>query len=118
MSSNIEIQKICTYCHKEYIAKTLVTKYCSHRCNQRHYKEVKRQEGLHAHKVIVPIKVPQSRNEDFLSITKSAALIGISDRTIFRLIARGIITPIKKGRNVLIPKNELLKITVYDNIDS
>src|SRR5690606_7743591 len=38
MSSNIEIIRICEYCHKEFVAKTTVTKYCSHKCNSRAYK--------------------------------------------------------------------------------
>ena len=38
MSSNIEIQRICEYCNKEFTARTTSTKYCSHKCNQRHYK--------------------------------------------------------------------------------
>jgi len=118
MSSNIEIQKKCVYCKEEFVAKTVVTKYCSHRCNQKHYKEVKRQEKLQQLKVVVPITAGLRNHEDFLTITKSASLLGVSDRTIFRLISRGIIKPIKKGRRVRIPKHELFKITVYDHLDS
>src|SRR5690606_40130255 len=118
MSSKIEILKKCIYCQQEYIAKTLVTKYCSHRCNQRHYKEVKRQEKMQQYKIVVPIKEERNCSEDFLTITKSAAFLGVSDRTIFRLIARGIIKAVRKGKKVQIPKNELFKITVYDHLDS
>ena len=117
MSSNIEIQKKCIYCQREYIAKTNSTKYCSHRCNQKHYKEVKRQEKLQP-AIVTPIDDVADSKDEFLTITKSAILIGVSDRTIFRLIARGIIKTVKNRRSVLIHRNQLFKTTVYDNIDS
>lgn len=41
MSSKIEVQRICQYCKKEFTARTTVTKYCSHKCNQRAYKAKK-----------------------------------------------------------------------------
>ena len=45
MSCKIEIKRICEYCNTEFTAKTTVTKYCSHKCNQRHYKaKVKEQK--------------------------------------------------------------------------
>ncbi len=118
MSSNLEFLKKCIYCSTDYIAKTRVTKYCSHRCNQKHYKQVKRQEKSKLHTIISPLADERNNADDFLTITKSAILLGVTDRIIFRLIARKIITPVKRGRKVEIPKNQLFKTTVYDNIDS
>jgi excisionase family DNA binding protein len=118
MSTNIRIQKVCVFCQKEFTAKTLVTKYCSHRCNQRDYKQVNRLQKIQSHKIVLSIKQEPKSQVDCFTISKSAALLGVSDRTIFRLIKRGIIKPIKKGRKVEIPQNELFKITVYENIDS
>ncbi len=118
MSSNMEFHKKCIYCQEDYIAKTRITKYCSHRCNQKHYKEVKRQEKIEQQKNVSPLANELKNASDCLSISKSAMILGVTDRTIFRLIARKIITPVKRGRWVEIPKNELFKTTVYDNIDS
>ena len=38
MSSNIEVQRICEYCDKEFTARTTKTRFCSHACNSRAYK--------------------------------------------------------------------------------
>lgn len=46
MSTNIIIQRTCVYCGKQFIAKTTVTKYCSHGCNTRHYKMKVRNERI------------------------------------------------------------------------
>ena len=46
MSSKIKIQRVCQYCEQEFTAKTTVTKYCSHKCNQRAYKAKKRAEKV------------------------------------------------------------------------
>ncbi len=41
MSSNIRINRICSYCSSAFVAKTFTTKYCSHKCNQRDYTLIK-----------------------------------------------------------------------------
>jgi predicted nucleic acid-binding Zn-ribbon protein len=46
MASNIKLQKNCVYCGREYTAKTLHTRSCSHKCNSKHYKKVKREERI------------------------------------------------------------------------
>jgi hypothetical protein len=46
MSTHIKIERVCLYCSHKFIAKTTTTKYCSHRCNQRHYKLLKKEEKI------------------------------------------------------------------------
>jgi len=46
MSSNMAIPKTCSYCGKAFIAKTTLTKYCCHVCNQRHYKQKAKEEKI------------------------------------------------------------------------
>ena len=46
MSSNIEIDKNCEYCGKLYTARTLYTRYCSHTCNKKGYKAIKRGDNI------------------------------------------------------------------------
>lgn len=117
MSSNIEIQKTCTYCYKEYIAKTIKTRYCSHDCNRKDYKHQKRQEKIQAAS-ITSASVPKwdisFLEKDLLSISDAAHLLFVSHRTIFRLIAKKAIRPVKFGRSVRIPKAQLLKKDTYD----
>ncbi|MCB0536232.1 MAG: helix-turn-helix domain-containing protein [Bacteroidetes bacterium] len=41
--ANTPYNKICLYCHNEFVAQKRTTKYCSHKCNQRAYKQSKRE---------------------------------------------------------------------------
>lgn len=46
MSSNIQVRRICQHCEKEFIARTTVTKFCSHKCSRSAYKVRKRAEKI------------------------------------------------------------------------
>ena len=107
MSSNMEIPKKCMNCGRAFTARTTRTRYCSHRCNQVHYKKVKRKEKIELAKE----KKEVTGGDNFLlTIPQAASLAGISERTVFRLIERNIIEPLRFGRRVVIPKTELIKI--------
>lgn len=45
MSSNIKINRVCNFCNKDFIAKTTVTKYCSHKCASASYKKRAKEQG-------------------------------------------------------------------------
>lgn len=115
MSSHIEIIRHCLYCGNAFSAKTLVTRYCSHTCNSRHYKQIKREEKLDAFKEEQAQKPKTSvqtfhivlQQKEFLSIEETAALIGASRRTIFRLIASNQIKVSKVGRRSIIKRSEI-----------
>lgn len=115
MSSNIKVQRICHYCEQEFTALTTVTKYCSHKCSQRAYKVRKRAEKVKKSNVeTVQIKnqpIEQLKAKEFLSINEVSQLVGISRRTIYRLIEQGNLTKLKIGSRTLIKRsavNELL----------
>lgn len=46
MSSNIQIEKVCQWCGKNFIARTTQTAYCSKRCAEHAYKDRKRKEKM------------------------------------------------------------------------
>jgi hypothetical protein len=46
MSSNMRLNKVCQHCQQEFVAKTMLTRYCSHVCNRKAYKQAKREEKL------------------------------------------------------------------------
>ena len=119
MSSNIEINKNCLYCGKEFTAKTLVTRYCGHTCNRRHYKQLKREEKLNSFKTSqlkqnteqhLPPSQVQLQQKEFLSIEETARLIGTSRRTICRLIASKKLKVVKVGRRSIIQRSEIDKL--------
>lgn len=120
MSSNINVVRKCDFCEKEFTAKTTVTRYCSHKCNQRHYKQRKREEKLQQHnttKKVVHLQLPDVdfgvlSTKEFLSIKETSVLLGLSERTLYRMMANGTLPARKLGRRTILKRsdiNQLLK---------
>jgi excisionase family DNA binding protein len=93
MSSNFSIKKVCEQCGNEFIARRLTTKYCSLKCNSKHYKILKRQEEITSYKKAVKVKkeskipsIESVNKKDFLSVKDAAMLLNMSIRTVYRLI--------------------------------
>ncbi len=57
MSTNIRVKRRCEYCKKEFTAKTIRTRYCSHQCNSRSYKKIKAAEKVKQAKRVYKIKL-------------------------------------------------------------
>jgi len=117
MSSKILIPKICTLCETPFIAKTTVTKFCSHNCSRNAWKQKhKTNKVLTAQKEEydkaegINYKIIQAK--EFLSVTETCLLLGISRASLYRYIARGQLIPIRLGKRVIIHRksiNNLLK---------
>jgi len=91
MSSNIKIQKICEFCGHEFTARTLVTRFCSQKCNSRHYKQVAREEkrrALEKTEIVAekPLDVLRNVSQEYFEVDEAAAIMRISRRTLYRLI--------------------------------
>ncbi len=101
MSSNIKIKKFCKHCGVEFITRTMTTKYCCHRCNQRAYKANVRELRLQLSKTDPQIEVKQSKPKqnpdtyfdiktlDYLTVREAAVLLKCDRRTVYRLIKSG-----------------------------
>ncbi len=115
MSSKIEIKRVCEHCGQIFTARTTITRYCSHICNSRAYKlqqkKGKIQQSNQATKntilkagldtdlsPIVPLK-------ETVNIKELAAILGVSERTLFRLIRDKEFPKIKLGRRLVFKKN-------------
>lgn len=128
MSSNIKIPKNCQYCGQAFVAKTTTTRYCSKVCNNRHYKQLKREEKINAalNEQLNSVKTAKSQNlqnlqsvqsstfnninlkeKAFLSVQEAATLLGASRWTIQRMIKRDDIKAGKLGRRTVIPRTEI-----------
>jgi excisionase family DNA binding protein len=114
MSSNLELEKICIYCKNPFTAKTLLTKYCSHKCNSRHYKQRKREEKIELFINPVPVITENIPNDltdkEFLSITETSQLIGISVRTVHRLMKNENLQYSKVGKRTIIARSSINKL--------
>lgn len=115
MSSNIRINRICEHCGEGFEARTLQTRYCSHRCNSRDYKKRKRQEKLEKvneqnyqqKRTQILSDVSQLRHQEYFSVNEAAAYIGISRRTIYRLIQNNSLKVHKVGNRTIIKKSSI-----------
>ena len=114
MSSSIEVPKICQDCGKSFIAKTTVTKFCSHKCASRNYKKRKREEKVEEVAPIVVQRIEynqeQLKDKDFLSVDETCKLLGASRMTIYRQIKAGNIHAAKIGRRTIIKRTEIDKL--------
>lgn len=112
MSTNIEIERICEYCKARFTARTLVTRYCSHLCNRRHYKKQLRDQ-----KVATAVAAQKQMNEavlpdpgqELLEIDEAAAFMRISRSTLFRLIEQGKLKRKKVLSRTFIRKKDIIE---------
>lgn len=111
MSSNIRITRICQYCLKEFEAKTTVTKYCSLRCAQVAYKQRNKVSKIDvSNKSTQEIRkkpLQELKAKEFLSVSETCQLIGISRVTFYRLIKRKQIKVLKVGSRTIVKRSEL-----------
>ena len=108
MSSNIEVQRICEFCSNSFIAKTTITRYCSHKCNSRAYKRnvknLKIELSNKETQLIIAKPIEELKTKPYLSIAETSKLIGISRRTIYRLLQKGELKASKAGKRTIISR--------------
>lgn len=113
MSSNVRITKKCIFCGEEYIARTVFTKYCSLKCNRKHYKQKLKQAQTFI--ALKPEKCWTVSQEiltkfEYLSIAQTCTLLGISRTTLYRLLKNKHLNFMKIGRRVIIKKLDIEKL--------
>ena len=113
MRAKEPIKKICEFCGCEFEAYTQVARYCSHDCNRKAYREIKRKEVI----FLTASMASQTKREraksdlserEYISISDAAALMGVSRWTIYRNVVKGCI-PAKRlsQRTTLIRKKDI-----------
>ena len=117
MSTNIRVEKICEHCKKEFIAKTLKTRFCSHICNSRAYKAKKRAEKLNQSKKVnddTTLPIPSTtllhtiQDKQILTVSEVAKLLRLSKATVYRIINEGKLNAVKfSERNTRIYRSEI-----------
>lgn len=104
MGSNIHLQKICERCGREFTARTTVTRFCSHTCSSRAYKDRIRKgtvERIKTETIRIKTKeIGEIQARDVLTVSEVAALVGCSRRTAYRLTAAGTIKSANLGQRL------------------
>ncbi|WP_232424347.1 helix-turn-helix domain-containing protein [Flavobacterium sp. WG21] len=111
MSSKIEITRICKFCENEFTARTTKTLYCSQKCGSKAYKARTRQSKIDkSNKQVETFKnanFEALKAKDYIDVNVASNLLGISRRTIYRLIERGELDIAKFGRRTIIRRCDL-----------
>ena len=113
MSSNFKMPKICEQCDNSFIAKTLNTKFCSHKCSAKNYKLRKRAETISNHieqskKSREQSNSPPDLTKEILTINETCLFLSLSRMTLHRLLKTGRLPSFKIGNRRLIHKEEIL----------
>lgn len=123
MSSNIRLKRICQHCDRTFIAKTTVTKFCSDDCAKKNYK--KRQKEQKVTQAILEVNAelkernnainekPESgsdtkRKSELFRVQDMAELIGVGERTLYRLIKEPDFPKIKIGKRLLFNRQHVM----------
>jgi len=115
MSSNIEVQRVCQHCGKDFTARTTTTQYCSKACNSRHYKTMLRNEKIEvSNKQTLQIKtqpIEQVKAKAFLTVRELALLLNCSLRSAYRQISTGNIKALNLGQRITrVKRSEIDKL--------
>lgn len=117
MASSIRVNKTCEYCKQEFVAKTIHTRYCSHRCNQKGYKRKER-----IAKVDLAVKAAERHDfrlkqqkvdwhrfdgKPYLTLKEAALILNITLVTLRRWVKEGIISGSKAGKKHLFDRKML-----------
>jgi len=110
------MKKVCEQCGEIFMARTAVTRYCSHKCNSRAYKIKQRQEKINS--VIEETKeIIDSRNlcdtknyvpVALINIQQLSVVTSISERSLFRMIKDNEFPKIKIGRKLIFDKEAVI----------
>ena len=115
MSSNLEIQRICEHCGKEFTARTTVTRFCSDTCAKAAYKSRQRAAKIESsnkqtqQKKLKPIE--DLKAKDFLTVKEAAILLSCSVRSVYYFIENGNIQAVNLGERITrIKRSEIDKL--------
>ncbi len=115
MSSNMHIERICRFCNSKFIARTTKTKYCSHNCSRKAYKQTAREEKLenarleaeYIGKIKIKVNFTELEAKPLLTINEASAYLNITHVTLRRWIKEKRILSSRIGKKHLI-KRQLL----------
>jgi len=104
MSSNIEVQRICQHCGKEFTARTTVTQYCGDNCAKQAYKvrqRVARIEASNKETLYIKTKpLEEIKAKEFLTVRDVATLLNCSVRSVYYYIKCGNIKAVNLAERI------------------
>lgn len=117
MSSNLNIEKVCSWCGNTFTAKKTVTKYCSHKCNSAAYKDsIRRVKIEKSNQPAASRTAINTKEKEYLKVREAAALLNCSVRTIHRIIKRGLLPGINiSERKTIVRRKDIEDLFTLHN---
>lgn len=122
MSSKIEITKICEFCGKAFTAQRTTTRYCSHTCNSKAYKQGKREFKMVGMNYAtmqeierISDKYEKIKDKEFLSVSDTAFLLSVGRTTIYRYLHNGTLKAVQTNGKTFIRRSDIDKM--FDNAE-
>jgi len=104
MSSNIQVQRICQHCGREFTARTTVTRYCGDDCAKRAYKVRGRAAKIaisnQETRQIITQPIEELKAKEFLTVREVARLLNCSVRSAYYHIDSGKIKGVNLGQRL------------------
>lgn len=115
MSSNIQVQRICQRCGKEFTARTTVTQYCGDNCAKRAYKARVKAAKIEASntetRIIRTQPIEELKAKEFLTVREVSRLLNCSVRSAYYYIDRGSIKAVNLGQRITrVKRSEIDKL--------
>lgn len=127
MGSNTEYPKVCALCSTHFTAQKITTKFCSHKCSSRAYKQKRRNEKVSLATIeatehsIPPMfrteksqqikpsdnNLPILKQKEYLSVEDASQLLGIDRATVYRYCTSGKLKCIKMNRKIFIRRSDI-----------
>lgn len=106
------VNKKCRFCGKNFKAHTTKTRYCSHSCNSKHYKEKERGSNLRQLSSQVRERSYESVLEEIklkecLSLEDCSLLLNVSRSTIKRIVNDGDLLSFNVRSRVIVMREDL-----------
>lgn len=104
MSSNIQVQRICQHCGREFTARTTVTRYCGDDCAKRAYKAREKAAKIESSNTetrqIRNQPIEELKAKEFLTVREVARLLNCSVRSAYYHIDSGKIKGVNLGQRL------------------
>ncbi|WP_251040524.1 helix-turn-helix domain-containing protein [Chryseobacterium sp. ISL-6] len=109
------IKRICQHCGEEFVAKTTVTKYCSHPCNRLAYKQKLKSDQIQFNNLMVQKVKGEPKvdvdKKNYLTVKEAAELLESSPRTVYSMIDTGRLYAVNLSeRKIRIHRKEIENI--------
>ncbi len=131
MSVKREIIKLCEHCGNTFTAQRTTTRFCSHQCNSRSYKQRKKEElntssaSNRSFKIVginystmqemerLSAEYEKIEHKEFLSVIETAFLLSVERTTIYRYLKRGRLKAVQMDGKTFIRRSDI--DAMFDN---